>query len=321
MVAGRPPAAPRPRWSRVLRALREARGVTQEGWAGLLGVGVNTVGRWESGAAVPNADAEHQLVVVCRDRGLFRTYADGPLAGLNLTPEALRDLLAEARLGLAPAHDNRRTAAVAEQTGSARAMIDDAASIIARPLGNLPVPPTPLVGRSDALARLRAQIREPTCRLVTLTGIGGVGKTRLALEIAASLHPDDDVDSPFVHGVAFVPLTTITPRDPLDDAVATTLASVLGVALSGASSPAVELLQYLHEKTMLLLLDDLDHLPTVGSFVARLLQAAPGLKILATARERLNVRGEWVVDLPGLDVPDEQDVDDEATGLERFSAI
>jgi hypothetical protein len=87
MAEDRPSVATRPHWSRVLRALREARGVTQEGWAALLRVGVNTVGRWETGAAVPHALAEQELIVVCRERGLCRAYADGPLGGVTLTPE------------------------------------------------------------------------------------------------------------------------------------------------------------------------------------------------------------------------------------------
>src|SRR6478609_5189647 len=98
MAEARPSAVLRPRWSRVLRALREARGVTQEGWAALLRVGVNTVGRWETGTAIPNAQAELELIAVCQERGLFRAYTEGPLAGPPLTPALLSNLLAEARL-------------------------------------------------------------------------------------------------------------------------------------------------------------------------------------------------------------------------------
>jgi DNA-binding XRE family transcriptional regulator len=89
----------RPFWTDVLLALREARGVTQDGWAAWLGVSRKTVQRWEGGTAVPDPVAEEALIEVCQRRGLFRAFSHGPLRGLTLTPERLRDLLAEARLG------------------------------------------------------------------------------------------------------------------------------------------------------------------------------------------------------------------------------
>src|SRR5215212_9752990 len=101
-AAGTPDAArDRPFWTDVLRALREARGVTQDGWATWLGVSRKTVQRWEGGTALPDPAAEEALVELCRQRGLFRAFEQGPLRGLTLTPELLRDLLAEARLGAA----------------------------------------------------------------------------------------------------------------------------------------------------------------------------------------------------------------------------
>src|SRR4051794_40218339 len=88
----------RPAYAYVLRALREARGVTQEGWATILSYSVATVRRWETGTAVPPAEAEAALIHQCQLHGLFRTYDVGPLRGLSLTPELLRTMLAEARL-------------------------------------------------------------------------------------------------------------------------------------------------------------------------------------------------------------------------------
>ena len=73
--------------------------MTQEGWAALLGYSEPTVRRWERGVAVPTAEAEAALVAHCSERGLFRTYTSGPLAGLTITPEWLADMLAQARLG------------------------------------------------------------------------------------------------------------------------------------------------------------------------------------------------------------------------------
>src|SRR5688500_13631008 len=84
-----------PHWSAVLRALREARGVTQHGWAALVGIGRATVQRWERGEAVPSAYAVEALLTVCRDEGLLRTFEQGPLRGLNVTADVLREVLAE----------------------------------------------------------------------------------------------------------------------------------------------------------------------------------------------------------------------------------
>src|SRR5215204_279395 len=90
-------SGPRPRVSMVLRALREARGVTLDGWGARLGVSRATVQRWERGERAPDPGAEASILAYCHEAGLFRLYSHGPLAGLNLTPELLQDLLAEAR--------------------------------------------------------------------------------------------------------------------------------------------------------------------------------------------------------------------------------
>src|SRR5262249_44737062 len=82
----------------VLRALRQASGLTQQGWATVLGYSVATVRRWERGTAFPTAEGEATLVAECRRRALFRTYQHGPLRGLTLTPELLHEYLADARL-------------------------------------------------------------------------------------------------------------------------------------------------------------------------------------------------------------------------------
>src|SRR5262245_33213689 len=87
----------RPPWNAVQRALREARGITQAGWATQLGVSPKTVLRWEAGERVPDTAAEAGLIAYCCERGLLRTYRRGPLAGLTLSSELLQQTLAEAR--------------------------------------------------------------------------------------------------------------------------------------------------------------------------------------------------------------------------------
>ena len=112
--------ANRPAWAEILRALREAAGVTQEGWATQLGLGRTTIQRWERGELPPDAKAEAVLLALCRERGLFRRYATGPLAGVELTAEWLAALLAAARLSrLEPAMPQPAEAGrLVERTGA-----------------------------------------------------------------------------------------------------------------------------------------------------------------------------------------------------------
>ena len=153
---------------------------------------------------------------------------------------------------------------------------------------SLPVPATPLVGRDDDLERLRAAISRPGVRLVTLTGTGGVGKTRLSLAAAAAL------DHAFPHGVFFVALAAA--RDA--EVMWKTLAGDLDV--DGDGSAAV--LAHLRDRRMLLVLDNLEQLDGAGEVVAALLAAAPGLVMLATSRGPLHVQGEQEFPVPALAV-------------------
>ena len=170
-----------------------------------------------------------------------------------------------------------------------------------RPPHNLPALLTSFVGREAVCTQVVQRLSEPACRLLTITGVGGVGKTRLAVQAVHELVSAPA--SPFLDGIYLVPLASTAPRAPLDDVLATVIFSVLNVAFSGPETPAVQLRHYLHEKRMLLLLDNLEHLIAGAPFIADLLQDAPWLKVLATSRERLHVRGEWTVELGGLTFP------------------
>ena len=173
-----------------------------------------------------------------------------------------------------------------------------------RPLHNLPAALTPFVGRAAEQAQVIARLREPACRLLTITGAGGIGKTRLAIEGARALLPADGADTPFPHGIFVVPLAALESADARDDLLATTVASALGLTLSGPEAPAVQVAQYLYEKALLLIFDNFEQVLAGAGLVPMLLQKAPALKILATSRERLNVRGEHVVELDGLPCPE-----------------
>src|SRR5215470_3618074 len=163
-----------------------------------------------------------------------------------------------------------------------------------RPYGDtIPVQLTALVGREQALKTVCARLQCPEVRLVTLTGMGGVGKTRLGLQVATELL------TTFADGVCFVSLASL--RD--SSLVVPALARALGLA-EGAEQPlCLRLKAYLRNKQLLLLLDGFEHVARAAPLLVELLQTCPDLKALDTSRSPLHVRGEYEFHVPPLTLP------------------
>ncbi len=214
----------------------------------------------------------HQALCYLLDERHIHLTADGKVAHVSLAGVPLRALLAR-------------------HTGT--------------PPHNLPHSLTDLMGREAALRRLKAMIRRQ--RLVTIVGPGGVGKTRLALQVAA-----ESLEA-FPGGVFYVQLAAIQDAALLPLAIA----DAVGLALSGAQAPTPQLVGWLRHRSALILLDSVEHLHAIGPLLQSILEEAPSVRLLLTSRERLHLPQEVVFELPGLSFPNEAST----LPMERSSAV
>jgi predicted ATPase/DNA-binding XRE family transcriptional regulator len=274
-----------------LRLRRRALDLTQEELAARVGLSASAIRKIESDERRPSREVAELL-------------ADG----LQVTGEERSAFLRAARGELSVSHSQTLATAIATPppppapTVVAPAVTPSPTPApVRRP--TLPTPPTPLVGRINELLQINHLLRDPTCRLLTVVGPGGIGKTRVALEAALQ-------QTGFADGVYFVPLASVsTPA-----LVAPTIATAIGLQLQGTNEPHRQVIHHVQHKTMLLLLDNVEHLLTAPAawpagedaditWLAELLNHAPGVKLLATSREPLSLPGEWLIDLYGLPVP------------------
>ncbi|MET8122578.1 BTAD domain-containing putative transcriptional regulator [Micromonospora sp. NPDC005189] len=179
------------------------------------------------------------------------------------------------------------------------------------PTSDLPRPLTALIGRETELARLHELLDDPACRLVTLVGPGGIGKTRLAVEVTAcrqTRHRDGTVFVSFVG-------TSPTHPDEAADMVIAGIARALEIELSVPREPLGLLTDQLAGRELLLVLDNLEHLRDGAGVLAELLRRAPGTQLLVTSRRQLGLGVEWLVEVPGLPYPP-SDADADADAYE-----
>jgi predicted ATPase/DNA-binding SARP family transcriptional activator len=181
------------------------------------------------------------------------------------------------------------------KTGDQESGIRNEESVIPDPRKhNLPPQLTPFIGREEELAQLAEILQDPDYRLVTITGPGGIGKTRLVLEAATQqIGAFDD-------GVYFISLASLVSPDYL----ASSIAQATGLMLQGVEEPSTQLLDYLAGKEMLLVLDNFEHLLDGTDLLVEILKTAPRVSLLVTSREQLGLQAESVFEIEGLRFPE-----------------
>ena len=228
-----------------------------------------------------------RLVARIRDDGSVSYQHFSTRAELRRLVETDLAVLLSERFEMTRPRDGVRAAEVAEEAPLAGA-----------------VPVTPLMGRDHETAAIEDLVLEEGVRLVTLTGPGGVGKSRLAMEAAARLSPD------FADGVRFADLSSVRAAELVIAAVA----AALGVSATGARL-ITDVESYLRPRRLLLVLDNFEQVMAAATLVARLLGTAPGLAVLVTSRKKLKVRSEHELPVLALPVPDTgADPDTQAIG-------
>lgn len=170
----------------------------------------------------------------------------------------------------------------------------------------LPTQPTSFIGRKQELAEISALLENPACRLVTLVGPGGIGKTRLAVQAAQQT-------AGFPDGVFFISLQPVSAPEYLVPSIA----EGVGYSFFGQQSPREQLLNHLSDKSALLILDNFEHLLNGAELLSAIIRECPNIIILVTSREVLNLQEEWVRPISGLQYPTGPTSPD----LENYSAV
>ncbi|MFW5942888.1 MAG: AfsR/SARP family transcriptional regulator [Chloroflexota bacterium] len=255
-------------------------------------------------------------------RALMRLYArTGQPEQACAQYEQCASLLDEA-LGISPAPE---TAALYEELRAPAETVvtppGQCATRTVAPSGEWPIPrrlpseATPFVGRERELAILLLRLQEPACRLLTLVGPGGIGKTRLAVEAARQLAEANH--RRFGDGIFFVSLSEVRSVEE----VAPAILKAVDHPPSGNVSPTEELLAFLSKRRLLLVLDNLEHLLEAVALIGAILAEAPQVTILVTSREALNLQEEWFHPVGGMSVPPLSLLDGDSASVVGYDAV
>ncbi|HET9908885.1 MAG TPA: NB-ARC domain-containing protein [Anaerolineales bacterium] len=292
-------------FGQAILALRTKIDFTQARLANYLGVSRRAVVDWEAGNSYPKAEHLKSLIGLAVKE---RTFPAGQEA------EEIRALWNRAHqkvwldeLWLQELLTPQASNAHHGIESSPKQMMDD---FYRR---DLLIEPTPLIGRDSELVEIARILTNPACRLLTILGPGGVGKTRLVLEFAAG-----QMDS-YNDGVAFVPLASVS----LLDQVVSAIGDALDLSFVGQADPTKYLLHYLRNRHMLLVLDNFEHLIESALLVQSILQHAPHITILVTSRTRLQLKAEWLFEVEGLSYPHsvEPGSSQALTNLSNYGAV
>jgi predicted ATPase/DNA-binding XRE family transcriptional regulator/Tfp pilus assembly protein PilF len=274
-----------------LKRRRKALDLTQADLARLVGCAVVSIRKIEADEQRPSRQTAERLA-----------------QHLQIAPDAQATFVQFARRGLDEAPPTLPLPATAQLPRHPPPTLPPAALATDRTQATpLPHPATPFIGRAAELAEIAELLDDPACRLLMLTGPGGIGKTRLALAVAA------ERSGRYPHGVWFVNLAPLSSAGGVVSAIADTF-KLTSLAVV---DPEEALRNYLREKALLLVLDNFEHVLEAAGLVANLLAAAPGVQVLATSRERLYLRAERMYALDGLPVPREG----ERADMDAFDAL
>lgn len=199
--------------------------------------------------------------------------------------------MADSPLPLPSEADNNPPAQQPGRDGTPEPTVNDM-----RTRTNLPAPLTTLIGRTSELTEILARLAEPACRLLTLIGLGGVGKTQLAIAAANAIQQEPTQATQFADGIVFVALGEMTEIEQLPSV----LAAALEFRFESNVDTLTQLSSFLRSRRLLLVLDQFDLPEDYLTILVSILEAAPHVKCLVTARARLNLAEEWVLEIKGL---------------------
>lgn len=300
-----------------LKKRRQALDLTQHELAEAVGYSVASIRKMEAGQRRPSKQVAEKMAA-CLELSPDEYTAFMRFARTDKDVHEAGPLVPLPPLPRPAGHDSATSGGALVLTGEAptgavSSGVDTAAW--QQPPTNLPAPLTSFVGRGHQIGRIRALLWRTDVRLLTLTGPPGIGKTRLAIESAASLRGE------FADGVFFVPLASIS--DPA--AILPAIAEAVGVpreALGGEDSIMDKLVEQLHDKLMLLVLDNFEQVLAGSEEIARLLSLSARLKALATSRAPLSVYGEHEFAVPPLNLPPKDGAKSQSVEeMTRFEAV